>query len=160
MIKPVLFEYDCASCGRSFLSPGLPDQAYGLLLFRTNKGEVALLEAFKDKAFEEFEHLFDQVKKKFSWIDKTNDTKIFQSSFNVSADLSPSGNVYDISEEPMCPYCGSRHMASWIQTDPLQVGEKDLPVITHENWNRLSIEEKKALIEKGIQEYLDKHIGQ
>ena len=155
---PIFFNYTCSNCGNKFLSPGLPDQAYGLFLIRTVKNEIAFLDSFEDKVFDELKRLFDQEKVSYIWIDESNWVKIFHLIFSMTCDLSPLGSVYRIGQSPICPQCHSHDMASWIQTNPPQIGEEDLPVVTHEAWNKLSLEEKKATIEKGIQEYFDKYI--
>ncbi len=147
------FKHTCKNCDYSFLSLNLPEESYGLFIPITKKGEQAFLNSIEDQVFDELGILFDQQKTKFSWINDFNDVEIFHWIFKISCDPSPLGLVYWLGELPWCPLCGSHEIESWGETNPRRISEKHLPVVTHDRWNQLSLEQKKQAIDKAIQEY-------
>ena len=88
--------------------------------------------------------------------DRLKDAKFFQSIFSVCCDLANDGSSYHIGLLPICPSCGSRDMASWGSTNPPEFSEQDIKPVTHERWNKLTIEEKKALVDEAVNNYFSK----
>jgi len=153
-MKPFYFEHKCAKCGYTFLSPRLGDQSYGLFLLRTKLCEVAFLDSFVDGAFDEVSNLFDEQKPKYSWIN--NDellVKVFHWVYKITCDSAPSGLEYCLDQLPRCPKCYSYKMVSSKETYPPQLGEEDLPVVTHKHWDSLSLEKKKQAVIQAIEDY-------
>lgn len=157
-MKLLLFNFRCAKCNNQFTAPSLPDGAYGEFLLISENGETVYLNSFKDGVFDELRSLFKKHEKNFKKIDKYNEAKIFQAVFSITCDKSPSDGTYHIGGSPVCPKCKSREMASYGETNPPKFISEDIKLVAHENWNKLSLEEKELRTETAIKEVLEKQI--
>ena len=154
-MKPLLFNYLCAQCNNRFKYPGFPDSVYGEFILISESGEIAYLNSFEDKIFDEVRLLFKKYEKNFEKIDKYNEAKIFQEIFSITCDQSPSGGTYRIDGSPICPVCKSTKMVSWGETNPPEIAAEDIIPITHKCWNELSLMERESRTENAIKEAIE-----
>jgi len=151
-MRALYFEYGCGHCGKMFLGLGLPEQSYGLFLLVTQGGETAFLNSFDDQVYDEFKALFNEQKPHFFWINDQNWVEVFHWIFKINCDPSPLGFDYWSGQLPWCPHCGSHEIKTCKEANPRQISDV-LPVVTHNRWNRLSLEQKKQAVDEAIQEY-------
>ena len=152
-MKTLLFNYRCAKCNTITKAPGLPDMAYGEFIMFNSSGDSVYLNAFHDFIFNEFENLFNEQSKNFQAINEKKLINIFQKIFSITCDSSPDGSSYIITNSPACEECGSKKMASWGPTNPIEY-TNDLASPTHEEWNKLSEAEKRIRIKEAIEKEL------
>ena len=154
-MKQMLYNFRCDSCGSRFKAPEITE-VYGGFIMRSNHiNDSVYLNSLDDKVFDEMETLFksNEIVKNNG---RLNDTDLFQSLFSISCDLASDGSQYQIGLFPICPNCGSRNMASWGRTHPLELTEEDMEPVKHENWNKLTDMEKRNLFNEAIKTYLNK----
>ena len=152
-MKTLLFNYCCAKCNAITKAPGLPDMAYGEFIMFNSSGDSVYLNAIKDVAFNEIIEIFKQISKKYNEINEGNASDILQSAYSIACDYSSDGSRYSIAELPTCISCGSKKMASWGPTNPIEY-TNDLASPTHEEWNKLSEAEKRIRIKEAIEKEL------
>jgi hypothetical protein len=155
-MKPILYNYRCESCDFTFKVPEITE-AYGEFIMHSDKtNESVYLSGFDDKVFTEVIKLYEnnEIVKNTG---RVYDAELFQSIFSVSCDLADDGGQYQIRIMPLCPNCGSRKMASWGPTNPAEYSKEDIKPVTHEKWSKLTDIEKQDLIDKAIENHLNKN---
>lgn len=146
MRKLMLFEYRCASCGHAHRAPALPPGSYGEFLLRSEgNGTEALLNALSDPVYDEVDGII-QRHPKLRGLTRNQQAQVLRLVFGVSCDLDEDGSLFRIGLNPRCPICGNRDITFWQATEPPIVIEKDLPLVTHENWQKLGPTQKKQLV--------------
>ncbi|MCX7122036.1 MAG: hypothetical protein NTZ67_09760 [Gammaproteobacteria bacterium] len=146
-MKLHLYYYECNNCKNIFKSPQLSGNPYGEFLMRSTAGDIVYLDSFKDKVFDEIETFF----KKTAKADQLQNTAFFQEIFSVVCDVDYDGFVYRIRQKPPCPKCGKINIGHWGPTNPPEIIDVDVPIVTHEKWNKLSESEKKSRINDAIE---------
>ncbi len=148
------FYFECGNCEKEFKSPELLEETYGEFLMRSEKGDVVYLCALDNGVFAEFSDML----KKHSFMLEVKDldrATILHSIFGWACDLSADGARYEITQKPVCPRCGKCNIKRWGPTNPLEFTEMYIRPVTHEEWNRLSKDEKQTVVDEAINNYLN-----
>jgi DNA-directed RNA polymerase subunit RPC12/RpoP len=151
-MSAIAYKFKCATCGKEFEAPEVPEMSYGLFVMRTEEtDEAAFLDALNDSAFlESYEFVKDHAQlANHTDIDRG---RIQQAVFSSVCDKTARGETLRIGLRPKCRSCGSRNMASWQQRMPIK--EWPLPTVTHDCWEEKTATEKRAAIDDGIQQVL------
>jgi hypothetical protein len=155
-MKLLLYRYNCRDCQKHFKVPELPINPYGEFLFRSKTtGQVTYLNAIESKEFSEVSKLVDQ-NKKVKKIDEMERADILHEIYGYVSDLAPDGSIYESEGLPLCPYCHSNKNLSWIPTDPPEYVYEEIKVLPHHQWNQLTKDEKKELIDNAIKLLLER----
>ena len=147
-MKLILTHYVCSKCANEFDAPELPSGSYGDFLLRNAAGEIAYLNGIEDPTYEEVSRLLarDPSTAKLGTFERAG---VLQNIYGkVACDAGPSAAPFHIGANPKCPRCDSQEMASWIEKEPPEFVDIDVPLVTHEHWNLLNEHEK---IERIIQ---------
>lgn len=150
----LLYVYKCFNCGGEFKLPHLRGIPYGEFLFRSEKGNLAYLNALEDPYFEGISTVFGASKYMSSRENDSVTSTVFHSIYGVICDPASDGSQYKIDPLPICPNCGADHHFSRTPTHPAEWIEMDVPNVSYHHWNTLSPDEKQNLIEKAIEEFL------
>lgn len=149
-----LYKYTCL-CGHVFKAPHLMEETYGEFLLRSESDELIYLDAVNSNAFNELSELLNnnsQLKKRKD-IDKSD---IVQNIFSLVCDLSSQGNIYQIQKFPNCLQCGSSRMDCWSSIYPYEIVEMEVNSPTFFDWDRLTKEQKRDMIDKTLNIAIDK----
>lgn len=153
MISPIaverqltVFEAHCLPNEHNFEVHDFADFQYGERLIRTTDGqEFALLTVNDDVGKELGEMLADIYQGR---IDEMERARRFDKVFGLSCDPL-NGKELDASVGILCPVCKASKV-SYRDYKPPRFKSFLIPVISHENWLRMSKEERRALIEDGL----------
>ena len=134
------------------------ERAFGELLLRSTRGDLAYLEASSDQAFNEF---FDILEAHETMQDLSMRQKraIFRDIFPVACDPDPWGNRYQIDAKPPCPQCGNQthHFLDSERALPETVKLVEAQVLTNQVWYGLTWNEKEQLVATELTAYLKSH---
>lgn len=150
-MKVQLFKYHCAKCDCIFKVPKLAAQTYGEFLLRSVDGSSEVyLNALHDSTYDEVHQL---IKANDKMVGKSANAladilrKIYGA---VACDPDREGGVYQLAGVPKCPACGSQEIASWEATEPPEYVEKEVEPVAHQDWNKLSSEEKAHRVDAAL----------
>lgn len=120
----------------------LDESSYGEFLLWSPNGKVAYINAIEDRTYSEVKdlllHSFEAMRS-----DPFKAAEVLQELFGpVACDPDPSGAPYMIGAQPPCPNCAGGRIASWELIHPAKVVEWDIPIVTHERWDRMNEREK------------------
>lgn len=152
-MKLQLFYYTCGTCGNTYKSPEIAG-VYGEFLMRNPRGDIVYLNANKDTVFDEF----SAILKNHPTIINLQEMKradIFQNIFGSGCDPSEDGTLYQITQEPLCPICGEANFKSFGPTS--ESIDLDVKSVTHNRWEKLSQEEKEAVVDQALMDHFEKH---
>lgn len=142
-----LFNYICVQQGHHYDAPAIPDFSYGEFVMRSKSGRYSVyLNALADPVFDEVAGIV-KASQLAGNLSDLQITDVQQKAFGIACDPSPDGSPFQIGKPPQCPICGSNPSESSIAMPEVMV---DLPVPTHDDWNRLSEREKVERVEKFI----------
>jgi len=147
-----LYIYNCGNCGNTFKSPELPGDPYGEFLMHSVNGEIAYLSSFKDAVFQEIESFFERSEL-LNNMDKINRVKIFHNIFGVACDPASDSSNYQIGRDPRCPKCHSNNKLSWHPTNPPEIIDMQINLVTHNNWNKLNQNQKEEILNNAIKSF-------
>lgn len=147
-MKLQLYTYKCGNCHSSFRVPELPGEPYGEFLLRSND-DVAYLMALDSKEFKEFSQILESLPQ-LKGIDRVGYAKIMHKIFGVACDLALDGTMYQITNSPRCPHCMSHDISSWLPSNPPELVDVEVKMVTHKHWNKLSYVEKEELINNAL----------
>lgn len=141
-------KYDCSHCGTIFKSL---DSPYGEFVLISEAGELAFMRAYDDLVFNEFRKLIRE-NKLVSELDDLSRSDLLHNIFGIACDPAPDGSLYQISRKPMCPNCNtSEYSCCWGPTHEfVELSDLNIPIISHNHWNKLTNQQKKDLIEEAI----------
>ena len=145
------YNYECGNCEKIFKSPALIGypEPYGEFLMRTEEGEIAYLYALDSKVFREFSGILKQ-NPSITGMPDMERSRILHKIFGWACDLSPSHSRYQISQKPVCPICKQSVIKTWGPAIPPEYVDLDIKYITHESWEKLSAEEKIAVVDNAV----------
>jgi hypothetical protein len=148
-LKLIMYEYICKRCNISYKTPGLSLNSYGEFLMRSIGGSFVYLDAISDPVFAELEELIREVctSKK---LNESQYSDLIQSLFGLTCDLDPEDNEYSIMNRPICPNCGFNEPSCWDEVYPYEFVDMNVPVVTHNHWEKLTKLEKLNLLRKAI----------
>lgn len=146
-MKLSLFDVVCAGCELTFKAPDIAPNAYGEFLLRSDgAGEARYLNALQDRTYVEVEALL-RAEARVVALAPVRRAKLLQDVFGpVACDPDASGAPLRIGVNAGCPACGSQQRRSWDASSPLEFVEVDVPVVSHEEWSRLSVAQKSARV--------------
>jgi len=147
-MKLLNFNYVCKQCQHQFTAPEIDPTAYGEFLLRSPSGEEVYLNAIEDDVYQEVDELLKELCG--GGIGSVKRADLQRKVFGLSCDPDSKGFTYSMIQKPICPSCGSSQMSYWEATDPPEYIVRELKVATHIRWNRLSKEEKRECLERGI----------
>jgi hypothetical protein len=146
-MKLELVRYKCSTCANVYTAPSLGEGAYGEFLLWSASGSVAYLNAFEDLTFKEVENLL-LLHPKASLMSPLDRAKVLRKIYgSLACDVDEHGSTYSIDAPPPCPSCGSQQPASWEPTNPIEVVDILVKVVTHVRWHALTTEEKREQLE-------------
>jgi hypothetical protein len=138
----------CAN-GHRFTFHVLSDFAYGWRDATTpNPEDFAYLDCFAGSFFQDLNLLIKRILRnsgKPVW----ESTKCFDLALPVACDPAPSGHRYSFSTTIWCPVCASTQVKSH---DTNIVDTVSILQVTHNNWERLSMTQKRVLVEAILKE--------
>jgi hypothetical protein len=141
-MKLILTHYVCSKCSNEFDAPELPSGSYGDFLLRSAVGEIAYLNGIEDPTYEEVSRLLARDPSA-AILGPFERAGALQKVYGkVACDAGPSGAPFHIGANPKCPRCHCQEMASWMEKEPPEFVDLDVPIVTHEQWNLLSEHEK------------------
>lgn len=147
-VKAILYKYHCANCKNEFKAPVF--SAYGNFLLRNRSSKnLVFLNAISDKSFSEVSNIYDSSK----LVEKLSEERresLFQEVVTVAYDADDNGGNYEIGIDPHCPKCGQNKSSSYIEINPTEYVELDLPEATSCEWNLLTNKEKLERVESKI----------
>lgn len=146
-----LFTYTCLN-GHRFTAPELPAADYGTLLMRGERTrEERVLYALDDPAYAEVDALLaDQTAA--GGMKPAARAHVLRAVFGVACDPDSEGGRFRIGLAPCCPICGACDMTGWEATEPPVLVDRDVPGITHDEWNVLSASERVARVASAVQQ--------
>ena len=142
----------CSKCKKTSEFLYLSDFSYGERLIRFGDKQYAYINLIEDDTFNNFEKLLIGILKQYDHeSDKEEIANILNETFGIACDKI-SGSRIDFSRnEEICSYCSSTDFDN-IMVEPETDLDIDVPVITHEQWNILSTDNKKELIENELKQ--------
>lgn len=149
----VVFNYKCAKCSYSFEAPTLPGEIYGELILRSVNDKMAYLMALNSLEFKQANKILKN-NSKLSELSDSKRAEVFHHIFGSICDLAPDGTKYRIGQFPACPNCQSTEMAVWGASEPYQVVDEKIDIITFGKWNSLTTYEQEKFIDDLCAEYL------
>lgn len=152
-MKLQYYVYGCEDCGKKFKSPEIISN-YGEFLMRSEKGNIAYLSALDDKVFNEFADKL-HAHPLLCTLERIEQSKILHRIFGLACDLSSDGTRYEITNKPVCAYCGKKHILTWGPPNPPEYIDLDIKCITHDKWNNLSDTDKLFFIDKEVRNYFN-----
>jgi DNA-directed RNA polymerase subunit M/transcription elongation factor TFIIS len=152
-VKAILYKYHCANCENDFKSPVF--SAYGSFLLRNKDNENLLfLNAISSKPFDEASNIYDSSK----LVEKLSEDRrenLFHDVVMVAYDADEDGIDYEIGIDPHCPKCGKNKSSSYIETDPPEYIDMELPEAMSCKWDLFTDKEKIEKIENKILASID-----
>lgn len=149
-MKLQIFTYECARCSHRFEALNLAGGGYGTFLLRTRRsGELAYFDAFSDSVFSEAESILLKTPA-FADQDSSERARILHRLYGLTCDRAESGEQYQLAAHPWCPKCGSSEMKNWAASEPPRLEEVNLAPVTHEEWSKMSLDEKRALLKSAL----------
>lgn len=146
-MKYLAFNYKCSKCMTEFKAPEVgPWSELGEFLLRDSQGVTFRLNAIKDEVYTEVESIIASIPLLQS-LKPVQRAKLLRSIFGVACD-NENGDYPQIINKPSCPSCGSNHMEYWEATDPEEIIECQFPQVTHNDWFKLSKEERLSRVEQ------------
>ena len=154
-MKLPLFEVVCACCEHTFKAPDIVPNAYGQFLLRSGSpGETRYLNALQDPVYAEVETLM-LVDARVAALASVRRAKLLKEIFGPAAcDRDASGLPLRIGVNERCPACGSQQRRSWDVSAPLEFVEVDVPVVSHAEWTRLSVDQKSERVREATANFL------
>ena len=149
----IIFRYKCANCEGLFEAPELSGEHYGEFLLRSLNDHLGYLLAISSEEFRTVKNMLKaNVKlKNFSEMERAT---VLHNIFSVVCDLAPDDTEYQIGRFPTCPNCKTREMSSWGPAVPPKFINEEIQPITYKRWSKLKDQEKKALINNAVENYL------
>ena len=120
---------------RSFLLAG---NGYGSMLYWSDSGTTAYVNAISDSAFNELIALVKVLRLEDGM--QTQRGKFVQHLFGMTADPDAHGGHFAPEFKSRCSVCGSDAFEGWVGVD--EYFDLDVPAIKHDQWNLLSESEK------------------
>jgi hypothetical protein len=140
--KVIRWHTRCEDHGHEAIIYVLAGETYGRLLGTTPCHELAEFNSREDPVFDEVGELVDELLRRDS-------PECFRRVLGVACDPAPSGHLYDFTGKIWCPVCGSPNVHYWPD-NPFQFEVVDLPHVTHEQWQRLTDEEKRERLREAL----------
>ena len=141
-MKLILTHYVCSICSNEFDAPELPSGSYGDFLLRNVAGEVAYLNGLDDPTYEKVSQLFARDPST-STLGTFERAGLLQKIYGeVACDADSVAAPFHIGAKPKCPRCGSQEMSSWMEKEPPEFLDLDVPPVTHKRWNLLGEQAK------------------
>lgn len=141
----------CSKCKKKNTFLYLSDFAYGERLIRIDEAKkYVYINLLEDKILSDYEKLVRAILKEYNYeINEETISNIINKTFGIACDKIM-GNKIDFSHnEEKCSYCFSNDFDS-IMAEPETILDISVPVITHEQWNVLSENKRKELIENEL----------
>lgn len=149
-MKIPLAKYVCEICDAAFEAPMLGESRYGEFLLWSSSGDVAYLNAFQDKTYQEVADLIaaqSEILKR----DSFKAAEVLQNIFGpLACDPDRTGAPFVIGAHPPCKKCKRGRVASWEMIDPPKIVDLDIPSVTHKRWDRLTDREKAAAVSRAV----------
>jgi hypothetical protein len=145
----ILIKYTCKRCETTYKTPGLSLNSYGEFLMRSIGGSFVYLDAISDPVFAEMDELLREVcnSKK---LNESQYSGLLKNFFGLACDLDSEGNEYGIKNRPICPNCGFNEPSFWDEVYPYEFVDMNVPIVTHNRWEKLTKLEKLNLLRKAI----------
>lgn len=138
----------CAKCGLPKVFYYLSDFSYGEKLVLIKDGtEYAFVNLFEDKAFEELNDLVSEILyERDINLTKGQFADCVNSVYGVTYDTFEGSKVDFSAKNEKCVHCGAQEFETNL-IEPEQLVDIEVECITHDVWNKLSLEDKKKLLE-------------
>ena len=142
-MKIPAFQYGCLRCGRVFISPGVPEDYYGIFLLRSANDECRSLNANEDPVFDEIDPIVRAVTG--NQLNDRSFAALHHKAFSATCDLDRLNQPFFLGSKPTCPNCASAEL-SWKQVE--DVAPIEVPKVEHQLWQQLSSDQKHSVVKK------------
>jgi hypothetical protein len=138
-----VFNAHCLTNGHNFEAYDLPSFLYGERIIRSSNGEeMGLVICYEDPVFKEVKEILDSM---FGdSVEEAKQINRFNVVFGLACDPL-NGKELDAAVGIVCPVCKSTDTRFW-EYEPPQHKKFLLPLIQHQQWLSMNIEERKKLI--------------
>ncbi|HEX3045809.1 MAG TPA: hypothetical protein VHY08_13710 [Bacillota bacterium] len=138
----------CKSCGEVFDDYGLSDFAYGERLLLTEDGiDYAYVNCFEDKVFNEINEIVKKLFKKGNG----DQAECFNRVLGLACDLINGKRIDATRKDKSCNKCGSEKLETTYY-EPPKTAKISIPILTYDEWERKTSEEKEAFIANALKE--------
>src|SRR5687767_9774979 len=137
-----VFRNTCFDCGHEFETVG-DTQAYGWVLYITDKGELRFIDAKTDPVWKEASALTEEVIGRK--IADVKEADIFHELLLLTFDPPSPGDTIRGSDREPCPKCGSTKRTVFGPYSETRRRFVTIAAVTHERWSKLSTDEKRKL---------------
>ncbi|HBF36794.1 MAG TPA: hypothetical protein DDW50_05690 [Firmicutes bacterium] len=130
----------------------MSDFSYGEKLFLINDGTgYAFVNLFEDEVFDEFNDIVRTIfKEHHIEIFKVKLAEVVNYILGISCDIIEGKPIDTSLKDEKCIQCGSKEFESNL-TEPEQLTDIEVPIVTHNLWKKLSSKEKRENIERELQ---------
>lgn len=135
------FEYTCGRCAAVFAASGTVE-GYGRFLLRSAGGDIAILDANVDPAWEDAERLLGRVPEYLALPDHPRADVFQRVVVPLLYDPDGTGAPYEIDADPTCPACGHRATSYFRGFGPARLREVDPAPLTSGSWFPRSEDER------------------
>jgi hypothetical protein len=142
----IVFEAHCVPNGHEFDVYDFSDFQYGERLIRTSDGQNCALLTLRDEVVKEVGKMLADIY--HDRIDEIEPATRFDKVFGLTCD-SLDGKNLDASVGFICPVCGTQEV-NYHEAKPSRQITLFIPAVTHENWLRMTEQEKRMRIEDGL----------
>lgn len=145
-MKIEIIHCECGNCGSCYDMPWLGDNSYGEFLLWSMNGEVAYLNAFTDKTYDE---VYDLLEKENFILtdDEAQRTSFLQKIYGrLACDPDTKGMSFSMVDNDFCKRCGDKVLIKCKEQKPPKIKDLDIKNVTHKKWESLSHSEKKDFL--------------
>ena len=143
-VNLVVFKCICKKCFYEFESYNLSEFVYGArIIYTKDRKYSALINFLEDDTYEQVKDILSEYIKKKNFSTKTK-IEYFRKVLGLVCDPI-NGIELDTSSKIYCPNCLSIEIDRY-DTNPRRFIEKEIPLVTHERWDKLNANEKRELL--------------
>jgi hypothetical protein len=146
-IRLEVFENQCGKCGNLFRTLHQSPHDYGIAVFVSARGRVAVADADADPVWQEAAKLLGAATDRPRNDHET--ARCFPHLFNRTIDEIDGECLYMWGRVP-CPQCGSFERAATGPIDPPEFVDVEAEPITHDWWAKLTAEEKQQQVDEAM----------
>lgn len=150
-VRKEVVRCDNCKCNNVFLY--LSDYAYGeRLVLYNNEQNYAYLNLYKNNIFDEFVDCIQDILRKMNKdLDDIKIQEIVNSIFNIACDKIEDSEI-SLCKEKKCIDCDSMTFEDLL-VEPEIIETVDIPIVTHDDWTRLSHEQRYDSVYDALKKY-------